>query len=185
MPEELIPQGGIPQQAPQQPPQQGQQQAPQQAPGGQLPQEMVPKPVVGSQVDEKMGDQLSINLKDQIFDHASDTIQAQLEQAEDLPQAIGQMAAEILRSQLDSMSAADKMLPQEQLLSAGETIVTHLMEMAEAMGLIEGEDEAAVTEAKSEALNAATQYFARDSGQYIDQAGLEEYVKLAASGEFD
>lgn len=136
--------------------------------------------------DAKLGAQLIRNIKDQIFSHASDPLMETLEAADDLPITIGQIASEILKSQLDAMKAVGKQLSQDVYLDAGRQIIENLYEMADAMGLIDQEAEGSVDQMMNESMSMATQVFAAGDGQqYLDPKSMQQFLMDAASGKFD
>lgn len=150
------------------------------APVQQAPQQPAKSPG-GSSVEDKFLN----NIDAQIFDHSTEAIEESLEQSDNLTMTIGEIASEIMQSQLASMEAVGKSMDQELYNKAGAEIVERLTLMAEQMGLIDTENPQEAEMIQSEALNVASQLFAQQAPQRFDADQLNTFITDAATGKFD
>lgn len=196
-------------------PQQGQPQQGQPAPQEELPVQKQPNPgpktpVLSEGVDsdnepedisggaqlkpptpeeEKQARVLMANVVDFMYGDGLNTVSKSLKMPETpVPETVGQIAEELVSTQLDAAEVANQTVSSDILMSIGSEVVTHLYELAEALGVWNPGSQEQANNDMNMSLSYATNLFAERqtrTGRPDRIAGLQQMAQSVQKGEYD
>lgn len=194
---------------PQQPPQQAPQQMPEAPPDvvqQQLPppQEQVLSDDPGADVaednsgtaalreptadEEKQARILMANVVDFLYGEGLQTVSKSLKSGQEVPQTIGEIAAELVTTQMDAAEAANQTVSPDIIMSVGAEVVGQIYELAEALGVWQPGTEEQASKDMNTSLSYATNLFVQTqqkTGRQDRIAGMQQVVQDASAGKYD
>lgn len=135
--------------------------------------------------EEKWGRTMAAATKNAMYDEAHDYVVRQMEGAEDLSETLGTLAAEMVKAQIDTAGAVEKQPPHSILPWVIDQTVQELIELADGLGIVDGESEDQVVQLHSEASHIAAEAFVNLAPELVDPQGMAQMSADIVGGKYD
>lgn len=196
--QEAMPPEQMPEQAPQQPPLSAQGSAPPKQDGTVLAQESGPTAPTDnssgaalpppSADEEKQARIFMANITDFMYGDGLDSVTQSLKSAGAVPEAIGEITADMVTSQMDAAEAAEHPISENIVVALGAEVVSQLYELAAALGLWTPDSEDQSNQDMSLSLNYAANLFVDrqlQTGRKDRLTGLTAGMEGIQRGDYD
>lgn len=135
--------------------------------------------------EEKWGRTMAAATKNAMYDEAHEYVIREMEGAEDLSQSIGALAAEMVKAQIDAAGAVEKQPPHSILPWVIDQTVQELIELADGLGIVDGESEDQVVQLHSEASHIAAEAFVNMAPELVNPEGMAQMSADIVGGKYD
>jgi len=139
--------------------------------------------------EEKQARILMANVVDFLYGEGLQQTTKTLKQKDQpVPEAIGQIASQLVTTQLDAAEVANQTVSPNILMAVGAEVVSQIYELAESLGVWQPGTEERASKDMNLSLNYATNLFVQtqqSTGRQDRIAGMQDVAKAAQIGEYE